>query len=461
MTSAGGKTLLVLLALSLAGPAGAASPLPEPGSPAGAVCDRTLSRDPDYVIVPGGLFPAFLGEPIDRMRLYAFRSGQWTPVPFQIDERHPSGRLVCPFGKKPERDEDGGLLDPNDELVFMADDTGDRVPEAAWPPAWKTVQEVQVADPLDQGLGWCCLVLHAAPPPASPVDYIVYVPGEDRYVALYNTAVYMRDGVHRADYNVNVYPPAAGGSGVDITDRLKIRMLFRLRVPPVTVTLDEDDTEVETEAYIDGPVRIVRRNQLYVRAPFLTIPFGGAHDVIVYRDTNDTPIEVTVPRGASWFVKEMEIRLGTDLSPEALGMRWYSRAHPEGVVVDGRMSDEERHLDPDLAPGDRQAYWQVIAGPQGAMMRRGMYDPELEGLFETSVRYVDDRSATDPPEEFPGSIGHASLCIRLKRLEAGTYVFQQQWYHPHHFHPFSPGEVSRYMNIRDHPLTVEVGSGRP
>jgi len=395
------------------------------------------------------------------MRLYAFQDGRWEVVPFQIDERNPSGTLVCPHGKKPESDRDAGRLDENDELVFMASDTGARAPSGKRPAEWEARQEIRLRDPVDGGRGWCTLSAQQDPPPRSAMDYIDYFPEQDMYVALYNTGVYMRDGVHRADYNVNIYPPAAGGTGADITDRLKIRTEFRLRVPPVTIRFDEDDTEVDTVAYIDGPVRIVRRNQLYLRVPFLSIPFGGAHDVIVYRDTNDTPIEVSIPRGASWLVKEMKIRLGTDLSPEAMGMTWSNLYNPEGVLVDGRMSEQEKRLDLRMPEAERQEYWQVIAGPQGAMMRRGAYNPEIQDMIHTSIHYLDDLSAPDPPEDVVGRIGHATVCITIKKILPGTYVFLQQWYHPHHFYPVSRDGVERYMNIRNHPLVVETGNKKP
>ena len=251
----------------------------------------------------------------------------------------------------------------------MAGDSGDRlpggVPGSGTPASWMSAQELEVRDPLTQGQGWCYLVFMKNPLERSDVDYIRYFPEEDKYIAQYNSSVYMREGIHRADYNVNIYPQEAGGTGVDITDRLKIRISIRLKFPPMTLRFDEDDTTVDTIAYIDGPVRVVRRNQLYLRVPFLTIPFGGSHDVIIYRDTNDTPIEVSVPKGASWVVDSLSIRLGTDLAPAAMGMLWYNQFNPDGVIIDGRMSEAEKHLDLSMDEGARDSYWQVIVGPRG------------------------------------------------------------------------------------------------
>jgi len=447
-----------LIALLLLG--GAAPPHPDPPASGHTLEPRTLDRDPDYVIVRGALLGDLLGRDIRTLRLHASRAGRLAPIPFQIDERDPQGRLVCPLGRKPERDVDNGLLDENDELVFMASDSGDRIAPAARPADWIAFEELEIRDPLNGKKGWCYLVAAADPGPLSEIEYIKYYPEEDRYEALYNSSVYMRDGINRADYHVNIYPPEAGGTGVDITDRLKIRVATRLKAPPVTLRFHEDDMEVETLAYIDGPIRIVRRNQLYLRVPFVTIPFGGAHDVIIYRDTNDTPMEVSVPRGTSWLVQSLQIRLGTDFSPEAVGMIWYNKYNPEGVLVDGRMSPQEKRLDLRLDREDREVYWQVITGPQGTMMRRGYYHPDLKDVLETSIEYLDDIGVPDPPEAFPGRIGNAFLSLNLTSVKSGTYTFHQQWYHPHHFYPFRMEGVQRYMNIINHPLEVRTKHGR-
>ena len=93
------------------------------------------------------------------------------------------------------------------------------------------------------------------------------------------------------------------------------------------------------------------------------------------------------------------------------------------------------------------------------MMRRGYYNPELEGLLETSIRYMDDLSSLDPPEAYPGQIGHGSVILKITRVESGKYTFHQQWYHPHHFYPLCLEGVERYMNIRNHPLVIHTKYG--
>ena len=82
-----------------------------------------VNRPQDPVVVKGANFSAFSGTLLDDLVLHAYRSGNWTAIPFQIDEVNITGTYVI---------SDGGLLDPNDELVFMAGDTTTCV-DTAWP----------------------------------------------------------------------------------------------------------------------------------------------------------------------------------------------------------------------------------------------------------------------------------------------------------------------------------------
>ena len=76
------------------------------------------------MVITGTRFPAFSGAPLNELVVYAYRSGAWAPVPFQIDEVNISGTFVT---------NDDGLLGSRDELVFMAGDAGDSVSAAEWP----------------------------------------------------------------------------------------------------------------------------------------------------------------------------------------------------------------------------------------------------------------------------------------------------------------------------------------
>ncbi|TDJ03131.1 MAG: hypothetical protein E2O76_01720, partial [Caldithrix sp.] len=87
---------------------------------------NSVNRDHDAIIISGEMLATFDGALLSELFLYSFdeQSKTFTQIPFQFDERDISGSFFIT---------DDGLLDDNDELVFMASDLGDRDP--ADPPA--------------------------------------------------------------------------------------------------------------------------------------------------------------------------------------------------------------------------------------------------------------------------------------------------------------------------------------
>src|SRR5690349_4831174 len=104
-------------------------------SSAETVKAKTLTRTEDWVTVTGAQLPRLKGKHKDRIRLYAQKNGALQPIAFQIDEKNAEGNYC--FSEGPQdlivKDADGGLVDDNDELVFMAKDSGDLADEKGFP----------------------------------------------------------------------------------------------------------------------------------------------------------------------------------------------------------------------------------------------------------------------------------------------------------------------------------------
>ncbi len=115
-----------------------------------------IKRDYEAVVTKMTNFSQFFGSSLTEMFLYAYDSdlSVWRAVPFQIDHRNQNGTY---FGGET------GLLDANDELVFMAVDLGDRVPDGYWLANQDSRNalrfEVEVHDALRMGhKGWVYLL---------------------------------------------------------------------------------------------------------------------------------------------------------------------------------------------------------------------------------------------------------------------------------------------------------------
>ena len=79
-------------------------------------------RKHEPVILTGNQLPLVTGSPLDELFAYSYDGDAWAQIPFQIDEVDASG--VYTVGD--------GLLDTNDELVFMAMDLGIQAGPLMW-----------------------------------------------------------------------------------------------------------------------------------------------------------------------------------------------------------------------------------------------------------------------------------------------------------------------------------------
>ena len=95
--------------------------LSAPG-PRAANAANTLIRDLDPVVVLGSAMPDFAGVPLAQLFVYKYSGGAWSQIPWQFDEVVGSAIVSS----------DNGLLDAQDQLVFMAADAGDQAPPSAW-----------------------------------------------------------------------------------------------------------------------------------------------------------------------------------------------------------------------------------------------------------------------------------------------------------------------------------------
>lgn len=416
---------------------------------------KSIAREHDPVKIVGSSLPRFLEASIGQCRLYAVKDRMFVPIPFQIDEVDAEGLYVLPHGKRPNRDRgkrDGrrereGLIDDNDELVFMARDLGDRALEPAALPGATRSAEIEVVDPVTGGKGWAYLFSFPDPPAPSSRDYARFAPREDRVHAEFFTLGYspVKDLVYTDFLAVT---PAAGGNGENLIDRMNIRFTASILIRSITFSRHEDDFTSEIIAYKDGAVRVMRRVGNHMRLVLgLRSPEVIAYSVY-YRDAIESPNTFHLPMDMKTVVKRVDFCGATDYRRGCKGMTFYTSGVPEGVAVDGRMSEREKEL-------DRSDYeWTVLAGPQGAMMSRLWLSPSFAEVMGKKLHYVDDASALNKPEADPGqfpTIGY--LPTNLLELKKGDYFYNVHVYFPPQY---SPGDEKKFLCILDHPLQVSI-----
>jgi len=429
--------------------------------------NKTLQRTVDPIEIDGSQLEAFLGKPFDQMRLLAHRGGRFEPVPYQFDERTPERVYVLPEGPKGSGEGANGILDPQDILVFMVSDAGDKVDRAALGSEIAEVAEITLADPVDGGNAWVYLAGYEdakSAPPAAFQPKVRMVDDADAY-RVRGTSYEMQGFVNEVGgriYRTGInnsfsVPLSAGGMGTNLLDRMKTRVVGHLFFGAVKLTADENNVIGEFDQFRRGPVRGYGRNWIQLQIPVVVAHLKGPKmylDVFCY----DTFILIPMRIHLSFNPKVVGIfgrmSYGYDMNPDAYGMLFYNSENREGFVIDGRTSPQEKHLNPAVDQ------WRCVTGPQGTMITSSVWDPQYVKSANIAIQYVDDLNVPVEPEGIPGQIGYHHNQSESKGLKPGSYDSLLCWYFPPHFYQ---GDLLRleviraYADVRERPVEIRIG----
>ena len=376
------------------------------GSARRAESSGTLDRPYDPVVLTGADVPWLEGVPPNE--IVAFRySGGWQQIPVQVDERatKTSGQIynkgsgggeAAGQAYQPPTDftslvyTDSGTftgpdpdanLDADDEIVFMAKDSGAAASTASQPAGTIAGTGVQVAitDPLDPGSkGFVYLFLSdGSLSPGAGQQYVSYSFNvlSGPYLTTYNTlnGPNPENSVITSPYYSHHFADrwtsdelrvtTTGASGADILDRHKA-----LFAPGACVRSENtfSDGEGAFIANKVGPVRVVRS---YIGANSGPLT---QRDHVFYerREEIRTFLRVHAISGMMDFF---------DYSPDASGMTYYNDLNPSGVTIDGN---------PDTVTLGA-IEWEMVSGAQGSLVLVGAISTNIANFAYTSY-YLDD-----------------------------------------------------------------------
>jgi len=415
--------LAVLLALSLIVVATAAHAAP-------------LSRPADPVVLKGADLPMFKGTAPDSLVAFRYEGG-WVQIPIQVDERDVRSygeiyNFLISFGLgsrgslHPFFDEfytDPGtymgpdtdpMLDDNDEVVFMARDTGNIASAIADPLGViaGSRAEVRVSDPLDGTTGFVYLFQSAGGlDPSAGQSYFDYQfkLQSGNYLETFDLMGpcpqdFLPDGgilplecdpelagmvnfelsTASSEYYERTFTSrwltevlritAPGASGVDILDRRK----FRFRNPPMQ--LCDSGTEASAEelegAFVankSGPVRGIRSHMGFRSGA------GIQQDHFFYEQREDIVLHWRVHNIGATF------RNFVDYDPAAIGMTYFNNNNTGGVIIDG--------VPDSVIPGVLE--WELVSGSPGSLVIIHDLVTSFPSLL-TSSYYLDDASPVEP-----------------------------------------------------------------
>ncbi len=424
---------------------------PAPLGASGPPAPSTFHRRYDVLVLTGDALRPFLGLPIQSLRLYASRGGRLAAILFQADERDGKGNFVLPEGRAATKDVDDGRLDDNDEIVTMADRVGDRVDGSAWPSGVTRGAEIAVVDPKG-GEGWLYLFAFDNPPPEASRRLVRRQAFEEIRSDVFETS-FPKGKAYFDRFRMKTSKASAMSD--NIVDRLKIRfrLTFSFLYIPLPYRAGEDDFGRETIAWRDGPLRLILRQDLWADLTFGVVFHMEPSDWVFYENQVASEVLVKNPflygPGALKRIKGAHFVQSVDLNRAASGMQFYNSVNPDGVVIDGEMSDAEKNLD------RRKDQWIVVSGKQANSVARVFFTRGIDP--DWSLYYVDDRNRKDWNDRDYGQWGNAGYDVNLKAersvilLTAPAYRITLYFYLPPDFDISRREEI---LDILDKPVRV-------
>jgi hypothetical protein len=407
---------------------------------------RTLKRTEDPIVLTGAKLVGAQGWEIAKTRVFAFRNGQATAIPFQIDERDAKGQYVPPFGGGKKSDD--GVIGPKDEFVMMIADAGDQGSRDKLPGGPDAAVQLEFSDPVDGGKAWAYLARYPdAAPALSPVDYVQY----NNATTTIETTRFRMAFHQKARLSIGTLAlkeAGGGGGGQNLIDRLKIR--FHTTIVGVGMELDrnEEDFLSQTVGWIDGPVRIVRHTVNQVQLWKIKSPKAYT-DNVYYVNAFEFPTVVEFALGSDLLMKDPKFRVSSDGLCSVPGRLFYNSNNQQGVKIDGVMSEAEKTL-------DRGPYtWSLVTDPsgRGAWMNRLLYDSSATPV-KPNLYYNDDRNSRDGPEDEPGECGDIGYTLEnLGQLKRNKLYLQSIMYN---INSAPTKRVQEYLNILDRPVQAKA-----
>jgi hypothetical protein len=404
---------------------------------------KSIKRVADPIVLRGDRFGSLKGVPVSHLCLYSMSGGKMTVAPSQIDERDAKGMLSLTSPNGAAINPDDGKLDANDELVFMVRDCGDRAKKRDLPFGVEKAVEITCINPVTDGEGWVYLAAQSEPVKADGGRYVSYDLAKD-YITAKNYELGYTPGASESYFNTMILKNGEEGRSPDILDRFKFRFDMTLFFSIIKVRRTENEMRSTLTGYKNGPIRAVRRcnNSMYIK--FGIRSPSSTTDNYYYGNTVEWPTLISLPFNVSTIASEAFLFSGCDWNMEANGMHYFNSLNGP-VLVNGVMSEKERHL-------DKKPYaWSVLSGEQGTLMSRLWLSPSL--VMEKELLYIDNKTAYDPPEDNVGHWGYNGWRFDIITVSKGTHKFISYFYFPE---DSKPGFEKAYLDILDHPVQVRT-----
>ncbi len=331
----------------------------------------------------------------------------------------------------------------------MARDAGEPAPEPiSIPQGAEDGLKLVITDPLTKNQAFAYLLVFSSNPPRSTKDYVHHLVEEGRNFV--KTDYYwFGEPIGEGFFDRLHLISPSGKLTPNIADRIKGRGHIRSLGGLVKIKAGEYNTPTDMVAWIDGPVRVIRRMLGGVELLGLKIRLSGGANNVFYMDWFYTPIFFSVPRGVSSLLKGSYMLYTIDFNQNFLGSYYFDPVNPDPVVLDGKMTEQEKNL-------DRETHhnWYAVGGDIGNLVERFIVPDEWKNFVKITTFYVDDSSEEDPPEAEPGRHQVGFKISGMFEVPPGKYEYRL--YYMVSEKKLNQSTVQPWLNILDHPLKISV-----
>lgn len=350
--------------------------------------------------LPGAALGCLRGQGEPAVALFAC-ARTCVPVPWQLDERDGDGRWALDGGPEPTADDPTGIIDDNDELLWMAADGGRRAHPAELP---ASNCRLEIAQQGGGTANWVYAVAMPPPAPRSPRRYVAYDAALDRVDA---GRVVVGFGAPTPRFLA--LRDDGGALGKNLLDRLKIRARARF-FGIIPLGRDEDDIEYRFSAWRAGPIRVLRREYQWVRlASWLRTPIFES-ETLITRDAMTLPVRLRLNFPPTYFFAGIEVQAVLDFR-DLRGWQVRAAAAPPATVGSGG-----------AALDGVASEWVALRGSQATLALVLELGDSLATLAPTLV-YRDD-GRPEPPEEKAGERpGVGYRLARWSEIDRGAHWF--------------------------------------
>ncbi|PIE89576.1 MAG: hypothetical protein CR997_10195 [Acidobacteria bacterium] len=358
------------------------------------------------VVLTGEQLPAFQNQPVEQLFSAIYADGNWTVIPFQVDEKDTEGSYFQP---------DDGLFDENDEWVVDPSDGGNKTlignfgsfPGANLHPR----VEVHVTDPLTGQETYIYLFQSSTPPTPSSTSYIQYDQGTDEVSCDHYIIGF--DASNRRMDRIQVWEGTQWSD--DLLDREKMRAEGTAFFIPYSV--NEDYFTPEEVHLVEGPIRVLRQVEGVIT--YLTISFDMVLENHYYNGM------LAFPSGAMSLDPEYgveKVRVSVDLSPEGSGVQ-FSCPQIQNVDIDG-VPEDLSHIF--FSQSDLSSLWFQFSRDNWNIVQIGSY----EGIANSNQLYYHDDSnggTADGTDDTGDGVSYGDTGVILQDFNDGEFAISSKF----------------------------------